>query len=323
MSKKVRLISLLVILFSTLTLSWFPTFAQGCEIDSYGQLYCPQTGHWITGDFARTYKNTPDPLKLFGYPITEAYQQQNIGRIVQYFERARFELYPENPSNLRVVITPLGKYLYQSGPELQVPDNFPACKFFSETGFSVCYAFLDFFNENGSTTYLGYPISNFEFHDGRIVQYFQRARLEWHPDFPPNQRVILSDLGSLYFHTIGENPSYLLPIQNDNIPQPVLDLTLRAFPQSAVLPQEGNQTIYVIVQDQNLLPVSGAMVTLKLTLPSGRSQNIIIPEATNQEGITKYSFNYSGEPTGLAKVVLSAAYNRLQKQTVTSFRIWW
>lgn len=37
-----------------------------------------------------------ESLALFGFPISEAFQNPQTGRLVQYFERARFEYYPEN-----------------------------------------------------------------------------------------------------------------------------------------------------------------------------------------------------------------------------------
>jgi hypothetical protein len=299
-------------------------FAQEDSSEAGDQQFYPETGHWITGDFLRTYQSVTDPVMLYGYPITEAFQDQTTGRVVQYFQRARFELFPENPNELKVRISPLGEYLYSPGKPLPLPENFPACQHFSETGFQVCYTFLDFFKANGGAAQFGYPISNFEVHEGRIVQYFQRARLEWRPELPSGQRVAISDLGKTYFEVLRENPVRLLPapIQN-NRPQAVLSLQARAFPKKAVLPQSGTQTFFVIVQDQNLQPVAEVEVRLRLALPDGEERNLIVPEPTNKDGILQFDYSYRDQIPGIVTVTIEANRNGLAANTTTSFRIWW
>jgi hypothetical protein len=42
--------------------------------------------------------------------------------------------------------------------------------------------FYQYWSNNGSTTVLGYPISDEKDEDGKVVQYFERARLELQPD---------------------------------------------------------------------------------------------------------------------------------------------
>jgi hypothetical protein len=101
----------------------------------------------------------------------------------------------------------------------------------------------------------------------------------------------------------------------------ILSLKTRAYPLRALAPQEGTQTIFVIVQDQNLHPVSGAAVILTFNSPSGQATTHTLPP-TDASGITKFTFTYSTEESGLAKIWVTAAYNQLEQQTVTSFRIW-
>jgi hypothetical protein len=287
------------------------------------ELYVPETGHYVTGDFLHTYLSVQNPEIIFGYPITDAYQEQNHSRIVQYFEKARFELFPENPPELRVVITPLGEFLYIPGAPLPVPDTLPDCRTFPETGFEVCYAFRHFFESHGGAAIFGYPISNFEIQNQRIVQYFQRSRFEWHPERKSTSGVILGNLGREYFYEIQEDPIRLMPqLPTDNIPHPVLSLRVRAFPDQAVVPQTGEQTIYIIVQDQRLLPVENAEITLLALLPTGELRPI---EAgyTNPDGVARYTFEFANQATGQARVLAIANYGDLQENTVTSFRIWW
>ncbi len=52
--------------------------------------YFAETGHTLRGAF-RYFWETNGAVEIFGYPITEEYNGPN-GRLVQWFERARFEL---------------------------------------------------------------------------------------------------------------------------------------------------------------------------------------------------------------------------------------
>lgn len=323
----IRWLFLVIFTITIASLGWYSTFAQGKDSDPDDRQYFPETGHWITGDFYKTYHSIPNPIEIYGYPITEAYTEQTLGRIVQYFERARFEVGPDNPPGLRVKISPLGELLYKPGSVLPMPDNFPACKTYSETGYQVCFSFLDYYLDNGGAAQFGYPISGFELHDDRIVQYFQRTRFEWHPELPSGQKVVLTDVGRRYFHVIKENPIRLLPPEFpnnvSNVINPVLELQVRAFPKHAVLPASGSQTIYVIVQDQNLLPVSNAEVTLTLRLPSGQLEQIVVPGSTGKNGVIQHTFKFQDQPPGISDIVVRASYDLIEGRSITSFRIWW
>lgn len=284
-----------------------------------------QTGHWVTGDFLKFYKSVPDHIKLYGYPITDSFPKTVNGTktmLVQYFERARFELNTDNPPDLRVVLSPLGFLLYDNNdtPYLSMPPNFPACRQFPETDHQVCYAFLDFFNANGGIVQFGYPISEVELRDGLMVQYFQRARFEWHPEFPSGQRVILTDLGRIYFQK-HEDQSQSRPLR-DGIPNTIMALRARAFTEKAVLSNGGTQTIYVVVQDQILRPISYSQVTFTIKLPSGEEERYIMP-LTDKNGITSLPLRLIRQPPGIVEIVVTAIYEEYQARTRTSFHIWW
>ncbi len=298
------------------------SFGQVSYAQAPNQKYFPETGHWVTGNFYAFYLKANDPQLVYGYPITDIFQDSMTGDMVQYFQRARFELHSDAPPELRVQLTPLGKLLYNSGSPLKIPDNFSACRSFPETNFQICYAFLEFFENNGGISQFGYPISNFEIQDERIIQYFQRVRFEWRPELPPGQRVILTDLGSLYFHVRGENSVRLLPPQDSNIPLTILSLQVRAFPQYAVTSLKGDQTISVVVVDQKMVPVSNAQVVMAFQSPSGEQGKYSLPP-TNKYGLTQFTFHFTSKQQGIAKIWVLTTYEGLQQKTTTSFRIWW
>ncbi|MDI3339721.1 MAG: N-acetylmuramoyl-L-alanine amidase [Sphaerobacter sp.] len=138
-------------------------------------------------------------LLRFGYPLTEPYYETSPidGRplLVQYFERARFEHHPEYAGTpYEVLLGLLGREI-TAGREGEAPFRplpsatpGPDRDFFPETGHTLAYGFRDYWYRNGGLPIFGYPISE-EFQersktDGQVhtVQYFERARFEWHPD---------------------------------------------------------------------------------------------------------------------------------------------
>jgi hypothetical protein len=187
----------------------------------------------------------------------------------------------------------------------------------------VCYAFLTFFEENGGIAQFGYPISEIEIRNDRIVQYFQRASFEWRPEQPSGQRVVLSDLGRQYFENRKEEPVRLLPSKDRFIPSLILSLKVRAFPGRAVMPAEEDQTLYVIVQDQNLRPVPKATVFFTLRYPDGHESQILIPGGTDENGIARLTFAIDETTVGIVELLVTASFDALKEETVASFRVWW
>ena len=167
------------------------------------------------------------------------------------------------------------------------------------------------------------PISPFEFRNNQIVQYFENARFEWRPERAEGQRVRLTDLGRIYFEQHGEDPAFLkASLQGFAGPDGVLQLQVRAFPNKAVTKSSDLQTVYVIVQDQNLQPVVGARGDAIIQMASGGPlrQNIVF----NDKGVGKLEFSFQNQPVGkLVNVNITVFYNGLQGKTTTSFRIWY
>jgi hypothetical protein len=78
--------------------------------------YFTETGHSLTGRFLSYWKSNGG-LAIFGYPISEPFQEGAY--LVQYFERNRFELHPENAAPYDVLLGLLGTDLARSRRYIQ------------------------------------------------------------------------------------------------------------------------------------------------------------------------------------------------------------
>ncbi|MEA2576102.1 MAG: hypothetical protein QOH93_3400 [Chloroflexia bacterium] len=173
--------------------------------------YFSATDQTVRGRFLE-YWEAHGSLQQQGYPISgELREKSEIdGKVykAQYFERAVFELHPENPAPNDVLLSLLGVFEYQhkypspSGAPGQQPNTSSGSTLFKETGKRVGGVFLDYWQTHGGLAQQGYPISE-EFQeksdlDGKTytVQYFERAVFEMHPENQPPFNVLLSQLGT-------------------------------------------------------------------------------------------------------------------------------
>ncbi|WKZ35636.1 MAG: hypothetical protein QY332_18665 [Anaerolineales bacterium] len=313
MARKIPAVFLILCIFSA---GWTSVRAQ-----IHDTRYFSETGHTVGGDFLKFYNSNPDATFIYGYPITEEFIGRE-GKTVQYFQRARFEFHSDLPEGQRVQLTQLGRETYVSTGPVNVSNAF-ACRTYAETGFAVCFAFLEFFDRYGGVTQFGHPISGFEYHENKLVQYFEKTRLEWQPWRTEGQRVVVSDLGRIYFDQFGEDPALLPAVKPmDNTVSSIVNLQVRAFAWKAVTRASDDQLIYIIVQDQNLQPVSNARCTAFTHWPDRRTEAMSINTNANGVGIIPISF--TGQPYGhLIHADVSCTYNGLGATTTTSFRIWY
>ena len=308
------------ILFLALTVLLAPLGLAKAQT-SDGTRYFPETGHTVKEEFLRFYRKTLHPEVVYGLPITEQFTSKD-GKVVQYFQRARFELGSGTSGNAGVQLTPLGQATYKAGSDRLNIYNPSACRYF-QTGYQVCFAFLEFYQANGDEVQFGSPISPFEFHENLIVQYFERARFEWRADRPEGQRVVLTDLGRNYFDQIGEDPARLQPIRPlDATISPILSIHGRAFVRSAITKSKGQQTVHVVVQSQTGQPVQNA--NGKATIHFSDQPAVEYFFTTNSSGLGSVTFDFQDqEPGALVPVEIIVTYQGLFARTSTSFRIWY
>lgn len=182
--------------------------------------YFTETQHTLSFGFKYFWEHN-GALPVFGYPLTEEYQEPNLDNggvyTVQYFERERFEYHPEfkgTPYETELGLLGIDdanqrKLTFNKTFQPAANNHQAGCTYFPQTQHNVCGDFASYWSSHGldfgdtGTTFreslalFGYPISE-PFTDpqtGLTVQYFERARFEYHPEFKGTPNVV--ELGQL------------------------------------------------------------------------------------------------------------------------------
>ncbi len=168
----------------------------------------------------RTFWEHNGGIDVFGLPITPFRSEVIEGHTiwVQWFERNRLELHPENEPPYDVLLGHLGKQRLEhqehspqhieDAEDVTMPsDDTSSCQLFEATGHRVCGEFLDAWQAHGleldgqpgmsdaeHLALFGLPLTDARperLADGQVytVQWFERARFELHPEHEPPYRV--------------------------------------------------------------------------------------------------------------------------------------
>jgi hypothetical protein len=149
-------------------------------------IYFPQTGHHLSNRSGfLNYWRANGQLHVFGYPLTEEFVEN--GRIVQYFERARFEYHPDLiGSGAALQLGHLGREILAiQGMPGGIDDPQNGSAYFPETRHSLWGEFYNYWNKRGGLPIFGYPLSETVDENGRSVQYFERAKFVYYPEELP------------------------------------------------------------------------------------------------------------------------------------------
>jgi hypothetical protein len=295
--------------------------------------YFPETGHHVCDAFLHYYR-AKGGSEIFGSPLTAPFNDPDHGGLrVQYFERARMELHPDGAGGHQVLLGLLVDELGYTFPPV-APDQIPATntsrqRYFPETKHVVSHAFLFAFREKGGLEIFGYPRSELLYEDGHIVQYFQRARMEWRPKNEIGSQIELTELGRVYLERFDVPEVHRRPRPRDGAatgsggagPSTVIKLDLSASVEHPITGPEGTQTIFVHVVDQQGQPVAGAEAAAQVRYPS-RQEQVMLP-ATDESGFTRKSFDLVPSPPGQKVVIeVTVTYADLSGTTQASFLPW-
>ncbi|MDP9368626.1 MAG: L,D-transpeptidase [Chloroflexota bacterium] len=186
-------------------------------------VYIEKTGHTLDRLFLEAWRADPG---LLGNPITEELEQvtglgEDPGKVhtVQYFERMAIAYLPENEPGDQVETLPLGRDAAQRADRRYRPaieargtcDGLEedVCVTFDETDHTLRLGFKEYWELAGGEDMLGLPLSEeFTARDGRTVQFFEKAALQWQPGEDVMPR------------SLGKDAAKRLKLDTKRIPQP-------------------------------------------------------------------------------------------------------
>ncbi len=146
------------------------------------------TGQCIGGGFLARWRATGGTA-INGLPLSGEFRQKledGNEYTVQYFERVRMEYHPEDPTPYDILLGLFGRQIHPTDPPVAADPRSPGL-YYPTTGHNISGQFVDYWENFGSVAQFGLPISEEiteRLEDGKEyrVQYFERARLELHPE---------------------------------------------------------------------------------------------------------------------------------------------
>ncbi len=288
--------------------------------------YFPQTGHTLDPAFADFFDSSGG-APILGYPVTESFVDFLSGFLIQYFENARLELVPNAAGEVTPRMTDLG--VLMGGWELPLEaDRFPigtnpGCRYYAESGHQVCHAFLDYYESNGGPGIFGLPVTELRFQNDRMVQYFQRFRLDWYPESEDGDLIRIAPLGRDHFQRMGYEASLMDPVVPGDLEEyPILELSVSSSVLRPLIGSNEVQQVYLFVSDQNRQPVEGASALLTIYLPDG-AQFRMMP-ITDTNGVSQMEIPLAGVLPG-TRVALeyTVVLGELSALSRDSFYVWY
>lgn len=243
-------------------------------VSAQNVIYFSETNVTLGGRFLE-YWQAHGGLEQFGFPISPEAQEMVDGhpRMVQYFERSLFQYHPENDHPYDVLLARLGVISLEARgvnwsmfPHAGRRDG---CRFFTETGHRICEPFLSHWERQGGLPVFGLPLSDeLNEHsptDGNmyVVQYFERNRMESHPENPAPYRMQLGLLGSEYYSRRQSPRSW--PV--NAVLQRLVDLTNSARQGAGLVPVTVSSALMSVAGDYS--QVLAGQGTISHTGPDG------------------------------------------------------
>lgn len=273
-------------------------------------VYIPETGHTIDGYFLDLWREAGG-FYSFGNPITPEMAMPG-GHIVQYYQYARFEYWPEGDEFGNTVIvgnigdelrpvtvrrfTPTGsidakdnrattntsasataELLALTRAWLPLPADTGAetrtnWRYIPETGHSVSNGFKDFWERTGEAYYLGNPLTEEYTLGGIVYQVFEKGQLAWEAGGDPYMVPLGKKLAERY-------KLDMEPIDQGNIPTYSEDLWIPPAPPEPVIDPNAPKLIDIDLTNQYMRVYQGGEVIIETYISSGR-----VPEFTTPTG---------------------------------------
>ncbi len=205
--------------------------------------YVESTGQYISNEYGfLDYWRADNRAAFLGAPVTGLLIENEL--VVQYFERGRLEAHV-GVGGAPVMLGHVGaEYAAALWLDLDADSPPPATNnadiyVFPSTGRLLPEPFLSFWRNNEGLATLGYPISEvrWEYVGNQMlqVQYFERGRLEYHPqDSNPARQVSVSNLGYELAILRGYTDMYVSPSNAQEIDQTSLQVVTGDTPPTTL-----------------------------------------------------------------------------------------
>ena len=259
----------------------------------------------------RSFYETNGGQRVFGYPLTDPFPNVSGDRIIQYFQRMKLEY---DPARDDIHISALGEWDAPSGSAEYQASSDPLL---------TEGAFLTFYEKYNGELLFGRPITPQIDEAGMRIQYFDNARLEWHPELPLDYRVQVGLLGEAHYRQVGlyMNPGRSRPLDSATVREAIISVNFRA----PIMYSGDSQVIFVQVQTpEGHRPVTGVKIELAVSY-DGRTELIELIE-TDGAGYTQGDLVLHNVTPGQKVKVLvtaSAPGGPTIGTTSQSFRTWW
>jgi hypothetical protein len=245
--------------------------------------YIPQTGQSIDGLFLDTWRSWG--VESLGYPVTPEIKED--GRIVQYFEYARMEYWPEDPNGKYVQFGAIGRelkpptffrtalpggeadetsrnlaleiraWLPLTGEAAEQP-NSETWQYIPETQHSLQGDFKAYWESVGGVSYLGYPITEEYEKKGVTYQIFEYGKLARTDERGVREAPSGAALAQRYRLPMDPSPKGELPDYSE-------DLFVPPPP-----PPNGERVINIDLTNQYMVAVQGNVVVMETYVSTGR-----------------------------------------------------
>lgn len=249
-------------------------------------VFVAATGHTVDGVFLDVWRAW-GAASAWGDPVTE--EVTEAGHVVQYYEYARLEYWPEDPNGEVVHLGRIGAELHPVAiPRRPTPDGLKdtirlmlawvplgdtassqptteSWRLVPETGHSVQKGFKAFWEATGEAAYLGNPLTEEYQLAGVTYQVFERGQLAWAPDVVP----YMVPVGTLLAERYGLDTS---PVGQGDLPTYSEDLFVPP-PPAPILPQpepNAERWIEVNLSWQYLTAWQGDVAILETYVSTGR-----------------------------------------------------
>ncbi len=297
--KFTRIVTLFVL--SALIFVAIPVTATAYPVDTNWSppptVYIPETGQTIDRLFLDLWRGSGGTA-AFGYPITPELADAD-GRIVQYYEYARFEYWPNGDENGNLVS--LGTIGQEFAP-LMLPRRLgfqastvdrdmarlarawlpldqadadaklagePSYRFVADSRHGVWGGFRAFWEATGEAAHLGNPISEEYVLDGTNFQVFERGKLRWRP----GEDVALVPVGTVlaerYRLPTEPQAQGAIPVYDESLFTPPI-----AVPSLGTAPPApgGGRAVVVSLSQQALWAYDGGEVVRSTYVSTGREK---------------------------------------------------